>query len=135
MGTHAESVIFLKANGKVRSFDAMVGIDREAQEYPASWCTRKNWGCASFRVYADGKKVADSGVLKERDKPVKLHAELLGAKSIVLECTDGGHWAGYMMAHGDWADARFTLAPDATIEIDGTRNAKEQLGILTPARV
>ncbi len=133
VGTHAESVMFFRSNGKVKAFDAVVGIDQEAQEYPPSWCTRKNWGCASFRVYADGKKVADSGVLKERDKPVKLHAELLGAKSIVLECTDGGHWAGYMMAHGDWADARFTLAPDATIEIDGTRNAKEQLGILTPA--
>ena len=81
VGTHAESVMFFRSNGKVKAFDAVVGIDQEAQEYPPSWCTRKNWGCASFRVYADGKKVADSGVLKERDKPVKLHAELLGAKS------------------------------------------------------
>ena len=133
VGTHAESVMFFTANGKVTAFDAIVGIDQEAQEYPESWCTRKNWGCASFRVYADGKKVADSGILKERDKPVRIHADLLGAKSIVLECTDGGHWAGYMMAHGDWADAKFTLEPGATIVADSTRNAKEQLGILTPA--
>ncbi len=132
VGTHAESVIFLKANGKVRSFDAMVGIDREAQEYPASWCTRKNWGCVSFRAYVDGKLVADSGVLKEQDAPKPFHLDLLGAKEIVLECTDGGHWAGYMMGHGDWADAVFTLDPGGSIVADRGRNAREQLGILTP---
>lgn len=132
VGTHAESVMFFKANGKVKAFDAIVGIDREAQEYPESWCTRKNWGCVSFRVYADGKKVADSGVLKEQDKPVALHADLSGAREIVLECTDGGHWAGYLMGHGDWADAAFTLEAGGTLEPDNTRNAREQLGILTP---
>lgn len=132
VGTHAESLMYFKANGKVRAFDALVGIDREAQEYPASWCTRKNWGCVSFRVYADDRIVADSGVLRERDAPKRLHANLAGAKNIVLECTDGGHWAGYMMGHGDWVDAYFTLGEGAVIEPDNTRYAKEQLGILTP---
>ncbi len=120
VGTHVESVIFLRANGKVKSFDAVVGIDREAQEYDKIWCTKNNWGCARFRVYADGKKVAETKVLKEKSDPVALHVDLRGAKEIVLECTDGGHWAGYLTSHGDWADARFTLEPGGTIETDTT---------------
>ena len=132
VGTHSESVMLFKADGQVTAFDATVGIDRETQEYPASWRTGKNWGSCSFRVYADGRKVFDSGVLKEKDAPKALHADLAGAKWILLECTDGGFWAGYLCGHGDWADARFTFNDGAKLEPAKGDPLLEQWGVLTP---
>jgi len=132
VGTHTESVMFFEANGLVDSFDAVVGIDREVLDFPASWRTRKNWGSALFRVYADGKLVADSGELKEKDAPKALHASLAGAKIIVLECTSGGHWAGYLTSQGDWCDAKFTYRAGAVLK-PYRGPLDRQWGILTPA--
>ena len=91
VGTHSESVMLFRADGDVKAFDAVVGIDRETQEYPDSWRTGKNWGSCSFRVYADWKLVYDSGVIKEKDPPKAVHVDLKGAEWILLECSDGGH--------------------------------------------
>ncbi len=132
VGTHSESVIVLRSDGRVKAFDAVVGVDRETQEYPPSWRTGKNWGSCSFRIYADGKKVCDSGVIKEKDAPKTIHADLAGAKWILLECTDGGHWAGYLCGHGDWADARFTCADEASLTPSRNDPLVAQLGVLTP---
>jgi len=132
VGTHSESLMLFRADGKVAAFDAVVGIDQETQEYPASWRTGKNWGSCSFRVYADGRKVCDSGVIKEKDAPKPLHADLTGAKWILLECSDGGFWAGYLCGHGDWADARFTCEDGATLEPVKDDPLLEQWGNLTP---
>lgn len=132
VGTHSESLMFFRADGKVAAFDAVVGVDRETQEYPASWRTGKNWGSCSFRVYADGRKVFDSGVIKEKDAPKPLHADLEGAQWILLECSDGGFWAGYLCGHGDWADARFTFKDGAKLEPVKDEPLLEQWGVLTP---
>ena len=132
VGTHSESVMLFRADGDVKAFDAVVGIDRETQEYPDSWRTGKNWGSCSFRVYADWKLVYDSGVIKEKDPPKAVHVDLKGAEWILLECSDGGHWAGYLCGHGDWADARFTLADGAELEPVADDLHLAQLGVLTP---
>lgn len=132
VGTHVESVLILEADGRVEAFDATVGIDWAANEYPASFDTGKNWGGASFRVYADGELVADSGVIKPQDQPRQLHAALSGARTIVLEATDCGQCFGYRFGHADWADARFTCAPGAVLKPHSDRLLSQQLGILTP---
>ena len=132
VGTHADSVMIFDTDGNTTAFDAVVGIDKEALDYKG-WDCGKGWGSVSFRVYADGKKVADSGIIKITDAPKAFHADLTGAKTIVLEVADGGEWAGYRFGHGDWGDAKFTVKDD-TVKLEPTRDESltEQYGILTP---
>ena len=132
VGTHVESVYVLEADGRVECFDATVGLDWAANEYPPSWDTGRNWGGVSFRVYADGEIVADTGVIKPDGQPRRLHAKLDGARLIVLEATDCGDWAGYRFGHADWAEARFTCAAGAVLRPHPDRGLTRQLGVLTP---
>ena len=132
VGTHVESVLILESDGGVEAFDATVGLDWAANEYPKSWDTGHNWGGVQFRVYADGEIVADSGVIKPNGRPKSLHAGLVGAKTIVLEATDCGDWAGYRFGHADWANARFTCADGAVLKPHSDKSLAVQLGILTP---
>lgn len=131
VGAHAENVYVLKTDGRVQAFDATVGLDWSTQELPPSWDTGHGWGGAIFRVYADGKPVAETPVLKPGGQPAKLHADLAGAKTIVLEATDSGDCFGMRFARVNWVDARFTCADGATLE--PTAAPLVQLGILTPA--
>jgi len=132
VGTHVESTLVLESDGKVEAFDAIVGIDWAANEYPKSWDTGHNWGGVEFRVYADGEIVADSGVIKPNGQPKKLHVPLSGKRTIVLEATDCGDWAGYRFGHADWAEARFTCGNGAVLKPHSNKELTRQLGILTP---
>ena len=122
VGTHAESIAIYDVAGKAVAFDADVGIDAEV--FPG-----EN-GAASIRflVKADGRTVAETGVLKGKRDPVHVHADLAGAKTVELLVTTAGDGENY--DHADWANAYFTMK-------DGTRPVpvplgREQLGILTP---
>ena len=122
VGTHAESIAIYDVAGKAVAFDADVGIDAEV--FPG-----EN-GAASIRflVKADGRTVAETGVLKGKRDPVHVHADLAGAKTVELLVSTAGD--GENFDHADWANAYFTMK-------DGTRPVpvplgREQLGILTP---
>ena len=122
VGTHAESIAVYDVAGKAIAFDADVGIDAEV--FPG-----EN-GNASIRflVKADGRTVAETGVLKGKRDPVHVHADLAGAKTVELLVSTAGDGDNY--DHADWANAYFTMK-------DGTRPVpvplgREQLGILTP---
>jgi len=127
-GTHPESAVAFRANGKITAFDATVGIDddtRAANRYgrPAA---------VTFRVWADGKVVWKSETLLDNAAPVKVHVELAGTEEIVLETSAGVAWYDFHAMNADWADARFTCAEDAEIAIVDESARFEQLGILTP---
>lgn len=132
VGTHVESVLILESDGRVNAFEATVGLDWAANEYPKSWDTGHNWGGVQFRVYADGEIVADTGVIKPNGQPKRLKAELAGARTIVLEATDCGDWAGYRFGHADWAEARFVCEDGAMLKPHSDKSLALQLGILTP---
>lgn len=132
VGTHVESVMIFESDGRTRSFDAIVGIDWAANEYPKRWDTGKNWGGAIFRVYADGKIVAETDVVKPQDMPRKLHADLFGAHLIVIEATDCGDLAGYRFGHADWAEAFFTVDDGAILRPHSDKGLSRQFGRLTP---
>ena len=132
VGTHVESVMVLEADGRVSAFEATVGLDWAANEYPKAWDTGHNWGGAQFRVYADGEIVADSGVIKPNGQPKRLRADLAGARTIVLEATDCGDWGGYRFGHADWAEARFTCDEGAVLKPHSDKSLTAQLGVLTP---
>ncbi len=121
VGVHAESAIVLRANGRVKCFDAIVGLDKEieGQKYRA-W-NEAVLGTIRFRIIADGKKVWESPVIsrKKRTPPLNVHVNLEGARIIALEAMDCLDWASYAYAHADWAEARFTLGSDGAIEVVG----------------
>ena len=130
-GTRPESVILFRANGKVTAFDALVAIDDDAK----SAGTGKSYGqpTARFKVWADCRVVWDSGAVKLGQRPVAAHADLTGAKEIVLETTGGHAWTAYEAANADWIDARFTYETGAKIDPVHDPSLMAQLGILTPA--
>ena len=127
-GTHPESAVAFRANGKVTAFDALVGIDADAKaanryQRPAA---------AVFKVWADGRVVWSSGDVREGATPVPVHVALSGAKEIVLETVGAARWFAFEAMNADWADARFTCDADATLAVVDDPSAFAQLGILTP---
>ena len=128
-GDHPESALAFAANGKVESFEATVGIDDDSTA-EAKGSYGKPTG--EFKVWADGKVVWRSGYMQPGDEPKAAHADLRGAKEIVLESTSGGKWTACNAVHADWADARFICAADAKLERITDPKRTAQLGILTP---
>ena len=129
-GTHPESAILFRANGKVTAFDALVAIDDDAKHAGSG----KSYGkpTARFKVWADGRIVWSSGDVKLGQKPVAAHVNLAGAKEIILETTGAGKWTAFDAANADWLDARFTCADGAEIKAVNDPELTVQLGILTP---
>lgn len=84
-------------------FASMVGIDSAA---PAGR------GSVIFGVWVDGKKVADSGVLRGGDAPKLLSADLTGASKVTLAVIDANDGTGGDQAN--WGGALVTMRPDAT---------------------
>ena len=120
VGTHAKSLVVYRVYGKAVAFGADVGIDAEA------FADGTNEASVKFVVNADGRTVAETGVLKGKSESVHIHADLAGAQIVELKVCDSGD--GITKDHADWANAYFTMK-------DGARPEKavtEQLGILTP---
>ena len=104
LGTHAESQLVVPVGGNALAFEATVGIDDEKRGSEAS---------IEFKVGADGRLVASSGILRKRRRSAHLKADLAGVQVVVLEVTDGGD--GISSDHADWADAFFTFRAAASL--------------------
>jgi alpha-galactosidase len=102
LGTHADSELWIELKGTAVKFVSLVGVDDEVQ----------NRGSVSFEVWVDGKKAADSGLLRGGQAPKLLSVDLQGAQQMVLIVTGGGDGIDY--DHADWAGAMFVLVPQAT---------------------
>ena len=124
VGTHAESYAAYAVDGKAVSFEALVGMDDESVP-PGDG---SGGASASFAVFADGRKVAASPVMRSGAAPFALKADLRGAKKVELVVSSAGD--GINFDHADWADAFFTMQDGAKpVPLSA---APEQLGILTP---
>ncbi|MBQ9431487.1 MAG: NPCBM/NEW2 domain-containing protein [Kiritimatiellae bacterium] len=122
VGSHSYSIMVVELNGNALSFEADVAVDDEE--------INNGHGSVSFRVYADNKVAADTGVMRSRDKPRHLKVDLTGAKTAMLEISDGGDGDTY--DHADWCNAFFTVKDGAKIKAVDSPTT-EQFGILTPA--
>jgi alpha-galactosidase len=96
LGVHAPSTVEYYTAKKCTSLSADVGVDDEKTAN----------GSVTFEVWADGTKVADSGLLTTADPAEHLTADVGGATLVRLIVTDGGN--GTDSDHADWADARLT---------------------------
>jgi alpha-galactosidase len=88
--------------GKAVRFASMVGIDSTVAA---------GRGSVYFGVWVDGRKVADSGLLKGGDAPKMLTATLTGAKMLTLAVIDGNDGTGNDNAN--WGGALITMAAGA----------------------
>ena len=122
VGTHAESWFALETGGGALAFEALVGVDDEE--------LIRGKGSVIFRVYADKKLVADSGVLRARQTARKITADLTGARQVILQVSDAGD--GDSFDHADWCNAFFTVRDGAALK-PLPPPFSEQMGILTPA--
>jgi alpha-galactosidase len=98
LGVHAPSTVEYYLGGKCTSLTATVGVDDE----------KNGKGTVEFQVLADGKQVADSGVLTNAAGGQPVHADVTGSQSVQLVVTDGGD--GNDSDHADWADAAITCS-------------------------
>lgn len=99
----SDSDLTINLKGAATKFASMVGID-DTVKAPA--------GSVVFGVWVDGKKVADSGVMRGGDAPKLLSADLAGAKTLVLAVIDAND--GTAGDTADWGGALLTLAAGAT---------------------
>jgi hypothetical protein len=103
IGVHANSEIVLNLDGKYSRFFSDIGINDRVGES----------GSVKFQVFADGKKVYDSGVMTG-DSPVKgVIVRTNDVKELKLVVTRAGN--GMNSDHADWAAARLLPAGESAI--------------------
>ena len=99
VGTHAESDMQIDLKGRATRFISMVGVDDEITQR----------GSVVFSVWADGRKVAGSSILRAGDEPELIEADLTDVQTLRLQVSDAGDSAN--SDHADWAGARLDLTP------------------------
>lgn len=102
LGHHASGEITVDLEGRFLAFDAEAGIQWQGGNTTAS---------VVFQVYVDGRKVFDSGVVRETDPPRTISVPTRKAQELRLVVTDAGD--GITSDCADWALARLTIDPDA----------------------
>ena len=100
VGTHAESYVRLRLDGKARRFRALVGLDDGGERF---------WGTGvQFWIEGDGRTLAKSRPLRRGSPAVPLEADLTGVKVVTLVAAASGF--GVRGDDADWIDARFEMA-------------------------
>ncbi|MFF9405388.1 NPCBM/NEW2 domain-containing protein [Streptomyces anandii] len=96
LGVHADSAVEYYTGGACTRVTADVGVDDE----------KGGKGTVAFELWADGARVASTGVLTNAMPARSLTADVTGAQVVRLVVTDGGD--GIDSDHADWADARLS---------------------------
>ncbi|MFJ5304787.1 NPCBM/NEW2 domain-containing protein [Streptomyces sp. NPDC088350] len=96
LGVHAQSDVEYYTGKACEKVTADVGVDDEKGAN----------GTVAFEIWADGTKVASTGVLTNAMSAQPVTADVTGAQVVRLVVTDGGD--GIDSDHADWADARLT---------------------------
>jgi hypothetical protein len=94
IGAHAPSRIVLDLGARCSLFLSDVGLDEEVGDA----------GSVVFEVWADGRRLATSGLVRGPQPPVPLAADVTGLDTIALVVTPAGD--GPAFDHADWGDAR-----------------------------
>lgn len=98
VSVHANSTYRLVLAGGTDRFTAQVGLDDSAGGN----------GAVIFTLIADGKKVYDSGIVRNGEPARAIDVDLRGAQMLLLSVTHGPGRTAFN--HGDWASAQFTLS-------------------------
>ena len=98
VGTHANSLMHVDLKGSCRRFSAYIGVDDEVVG---------KTGSVHFKIYADGKRLYDSGVIKAGEKAREVDVDLKGCKIMKLVVDAAGDSTSN--DHADWAQAAFVV--------------------------
>ena len=109
LGHHATGEIIVALDGQYKTFECEVGVQ---------WQGGKTTASVVFQVYADGKKLFDSGVMHENDPAKPVSVSVAGAEELRLVANDAGDGITYDCA--DWAEARLTADPAAKATAEQT---------------
>ncbi|MGC9944154.1 MAG: NPCBM/NEW2 domain-containing protein [Verrucomicrobiota bacterium] len=120
LGTHADSLLYVKLNDGARSFAASVGVDGEVNNPEAA---------VEFLAIGDGKILWRSGVMRAGDPAKNVTVDLTGIKTLLLKV--GAAADGIAFDHADWANAQFETVDSAQLETMAA--PVEPAVILTPA--
>jgi alpha-galactosidase len=120
VGTHANSVMHVELKGCCRRFSAYVGVDDEVEG---------KGGSVRFRVYADGERLYDSGVMRAGEEAKYVDVDLAGREMMKLVVDAAGDNTSY--DHADWGQAAFIAAGKDPEAVDAPV-IKEAKVILTP---
>ena len=100
IGTHANSEIVYNLEGtNYEYFETYIGVDRNV--------TRQNNSSVIFKIYADGKEVYNSGVMKWDDEAKLVRIPLEGVSELKLVADNAGN--GNTADHASFADAKFLI--------------------------
>lgn len=121
VGTHALGVIRIALDGKVKSFEAKVGIDDSAPD------AELRQASVEFIVIGDNEILWRSGVMRGGDEAKSLKVSLRGVKSLILRTDHAGD--GLVGDRADWVDARFRVTRESPYTV---KRSKEATYILTP---
>ena len=126
VGTHAESSVVYRLDGKGVSFEATLGPDDEvfAGDPEGQKSTLK------FLIIADGKVVHESALMRKRSDARQVKIDLKGVNELELMVDEA--WWGNKDDHADYADA-FFMMEDGAKPVPLALADSEQLGILTPS--
>jgi alpha-galactosidase len=94
----AENMFGIRLNGAAVKFESMVGLNDSAKK-----------GTVKFEVWVDGKKTAETGVIKSGDEPQLITADLTGAQRLILITGDAGD--GTSDDEADWGSALIYMKP------------------------
>jgi len=120
VGTHADSVLYVDLDGRVERFQASVGVDDAAG----------GRGTVAFRVYGDGKKLFDSGIMKGGQEAKAVDVPLAGVRRVMLLAGSAGD--GVDFDHANWARAQFIFTGEKPRAVDAPKPPAEERLILTP---
>jgi alpha-galactosidase len=98
LGTHAASEVAYYTGAKCSTVTAKVGVDDEVGD--------GHGNVVDFQLWADDRKVADSGSISDAAPAATLTADVSGASFLRLVVTDGGD--GINFDHADWGNAQVT---------------------------
>lgn len=98
LGVAINSEIVYTLDGKYEKFFSTIGVDDYAG----------NEGSVTFEVWADGKRVFQSGTMTHATKARSVDVDVSGVKTLKLVTTNAGD--GGRNDHADWAGARLKKA-------------------------
>lgn len=122
IGTHAESVLMIRLDGKGQTFSALVGVDdNQTINTPAS---------VIFKVFGDGRELWNSGICRPGEKAKSCEVVVKGVRFLDLVVTDAGD--GIDSDHAVWARPLLTYSGEAP-KLGPPPAPEEEPFILTPA--
>ncbi|MDI5978985.1 NPCBM/NEW2 domain-containing protein [Amycolatopsis magusensis] len=104
LGTYASAQVSYYLGASCRSVDLAAGIDREvlAMNWPGAHNVK---GTAKFVVYADGKPIFETGLLKAGEPAKHAKLDTRGVRELKLVNHSGGD--GNFADHADWGGLQF----------------------------